>query len=56
MISKLPVPKATGKPKIYSVPAHLDPKIKENWTLKFGGKPPELSIPKTTDTPTISVL
>jgi hypothetical protein len=38
MISKTPAFKATGKPRIYSVPAHLDPKVKENWTLKFGGK------------------
>lgn len=37
MISKLSVPKATGKPRIYSVPSNLDPTIKENWIPKFGG-------------------
>lgn len=35
--SKLVLPKASGKPKVWSVPAHLDPSVKENRTLKFGG-------------------
>jgi hypothetical protein len=35
--SKFDLSKTSGKPKVWSVPAHLDPRVKENRTLKFGG-------------------